>query len=235
MHASSVWHHQCSLSMGPDNQLAAAAGRQHANAAQVNAGLACSSLLQLLHALPSCRPHPRAQAAEAGQAGAAGADLVLYRRMAEVKRLEQLVAIEDLMYICILEKFQVRRMLRFGWMPRDAGCLLAGRPADRKGIRGAGISSLPAASLSSSCHTQQQRRASVLPAVPGPARSTVSPLCSCCRPALASPRRHEPHQTSRACLPQEIGVDMLPRVEPVEESAATLRALTGEPRWRRAA
>jgi hypothetical protein len=28
--------------------------------------------------------------------------------------------------------------------------------------------------------------------------------------------------------PQEIGVDMLPRVEPVEESAATLRALTGK-------
>ena len=43
----------------------------------------------------------------AAGAAADSADLVLYRRMAEVKRLEQVLAIEDLMYICILEKFQV--------------------------------------------------------------------------------------------------------------------------------
>jgi hypothetical protein len=63
------------------------------------------------HTLPTSIS--RVQAAEAGQGGTAGADLVLYRRMAEVKRLEQLVAIEDLMYICILEKFQVGGVLRF--------------------------------------------------------------------------------------------------------------------------
>lgn len=71
-----------------------------------------------------------AAAAAAGNKEAGDSELVLYRRMAEVKRMEQMLAIEDLMYICILEKFQ------------------------------------------------------------------------------------------------EIGVDMLPRVEPIEESTATLRALT---------
>ena len=40
-------------------------------------------------------------------AGSEASDLVLYRRMAEVKRVEQMLAIEDLMYVCILEKFQV--------------------------------------------------------------------------------------------------------------------------------
>lgn len=34
-------------------------------------------------------------------------DLVLSKRMAEVKRMEETLAIEDLMYVCILEKFQV--------------------------------------------------------------------------------------------------------------------------------
>ncbi|KAL4444366.1 hypothetical protein ABPG75_012103 [Micractinium tetrahymenae] len=71
-----------------------------------------------------------AAAAAAGDKAGGDAEVVLYRRMAEVKRMEQMLAIEDLMYICILEKFQ------------------------------------------------------------------------------------------------EIGVDMLPRVEPIEESTATLRALT---------
>jgi gas vesicle protein len=33
-------------------------------------------------------------------------DLVLSKRMAEVRRMEEAVAIEDLMYVCILEKFQ---------------------------------------------------------------------------------------------------------------------------------
>lgn len=33
-------------------------------------------------------------------------------RPPQVKRLERMLAIEDLMYICILEKFQVRRGLR---------------------------------------------------------------------------------------------------------------------------
>ena len=35
-----------------------------------------------------------------------GADLVLYHRLAELRRAEQRVAIEDLMYVCILERFQ---------------------------------------------------------------------------------------------------------------------------------
>jgi hypothetical protein len=35
-----------------------------------------------------------------------GLDLVLSRRMEEVKRAEEALAIEDLMYVCILEKFQ---------------------------------------------------------------------------------------------------------------------------------
>ncbi|KAL4420096.1 hypothetical protein ABPG77_000577 [Micractinium sp. CCAP 211/92] len=47
-----------------------------------------------------------AAAAAAGEGERGDADLVLYRRMAEVKRMEQMLAIEDLMYICILEKFQ---------------------------------------------------------------------------------------------------------------------------------
>lgn len=34
-------------------------------------------------------------------------DLVLSKRMAEVRRAEETLAIEDLMYVCILEKFQV--------------------------------------------------------------------------------------------------------------------------------
>ena len=51
--------------------------------------------------------------------GSDASDLVLYRRMAEVKRLEQMAAIEDLMYVCILEKFQV------GWECR-------GRSAGRR-------------------------------------------------------------------------------------------------------
>ncbi|KAI3427925.1 hypothetical protein D9Q98_006317 [Chlorella vulgaris] len=47
-------------------------------------------------------------AAAAGDAPGvgAGAELTLYRRMAEVKAMERLVAIEDLMYVCILEKFK---------------------------------------------------------------------------------------------------------------------------------
>lgn len=36
-----------------------------------------------------------------------------------------------------------------------------------------------------------------------------------------------PAHTHAATVLQEIGVDMLPRVEPVEESTATLKALTG--------
>ena len=34
-------------------------------------------------------------------------DLVLSKRMAEVRRIEETVAIEDLMYVCILEQFQI--------------------------------------------------------------------------------------------------------------------------------
>lgn len=35
-----------------------------------------------------------------------GKDLVLYKRMEEVRRAEEVVAVEDLMYVCILEKFK---------------------------------------------------------------------------------------------------------------------------------
>lgn len=44
--------------------------------------------------------------AQAPPADATSADLVLSRRMAEVRRAEQAHALEDLMYVCILEKFQ---------------------------------------------------------------------------------------------------------------------------------
>ncbi|GAB4818218.1 hypothetical protein N2152v2_005264 [Parachlorella kessleri] len=43
---------------------------------------------------------------EKAAAEATGSDLVLYRRMAEVRRAEQRHALEDLMYVCILERFQ---------------------------------------------------------------------------------------------------------------------------------
>lgn len=77
-----------------------------------------------------------AAAAAAGEGERGDADLVLYRRMAEVKRMEQMLAIEDLMYICILEKFQVgaapggwvlRRRLRWQWWRRNAACRRVGR------------------------------------------------------------------------------------------------------------
>lgn len=63
--------------------------------------------------LPFLPPFPLPQAKEAAAAAGdapgvgAGAELTLYRRMAEVKAMERLVAIEDLMYVCILEKFKV--------------------------------------------------------------------------------------------------------------------------------
>lgn len=43
---------------------------------------------------------------EGGTEQSTGLDLVLSRRMEEVKRAEEALAIEDLMYVCILEKFQ---------------------------------------------------------------------------------------------------------------------------------
>lgn len=43
---------------------------------------------------------------EGGMEQSTGLDLVLSRRMEEVKRAEEALAIEDLMYVCILEKFQ---------------------------------------------------------------------------------------------------------------------------------
>lgn len=48
-----------------------------------------------------------AEAAKQQGGSGSGADLVLYQRMAEVRRAEQRHAIEDLMYVCILECFQV--------------------------------------------------------------------------------------------------------------------------------
>lgn len=44
---------------------------------------------------------------DAASTSAEAMDLVLSKRMAEVKRMEETLAIEDLMYVCILEKFQV--------------------------------------------------------------------------------------------------------------------------------
>lgn len=53
-------------------------------------------------------------AAEVAKRGAEGegsaegsSELVLYQRMAQVRAAEQRQAIEDLMYVCILERFQV--------------------------------------------------------------------------------------------------------------------------------
>lgn len=46
------------------------------------------------------------QGEEENQSASSSMDIVLNRRMAEVRRAEQMVAVEDLMYICILEKFQ---------------------------------------------------------------------------------------------------------------------------------
>jgi hypothetical protein len=70
-----------------------------------------------LHKLQEQREADAEAAAAAAAADAAAApgapspsssssDLVLSRRMAEVRRAEQAVALEDLMYICILERFQ---------------------------------------------------------------------------------------------------------------------------------
>lgn len=105
--------------------------------------------------------HTQASAAGDAAASASGAaDLVLYRRMAEVKRLEQMLAIEDLMYVCILEKFQVGSAAGFqdfllgvvqgagrrgrGAAARLPGCLAARLVVARLVLAGCGVCGWPA-------------------------------------------------------------------------------------------
>ena len=121
-----------------------------------------------------------------------------------------MLAIEDLMYICILEKFQV-------W---QGGSLQHWRQKRMQ------QKLLQQVASSWTCCIGRQCCAACC--VCGSVAALHVPLLAYRLPwaAMAS-------LLTSALLPatavQEIGVDMLPRVEPVEESTATLKALTGAP------
>jgi hypothetical protein len=71
--------------------------------------------------------HPELDGADGAAAGAAGSgpgDLVLYKRMEEVRAREVRATLEDLMYVSILEKFLV---LGVDMLPRLDGGLRRGR------------------------------------------------------------------------------------------------------------
>ena len=117
---------------------------------------------------------------------------------AQVKRLEQLLAIEDLMYVCILEKFRVG-----GCRVLGAGCLTGvGRLGGQQVARQKKMW-LPR------CQCQLSGAACGVAVIPH--RSSLAAMLPC--PALPAA--------------QEVGVDMLPRMEPVPEQPETLKALTG--------
>lgn len=132
-----------------------------------------------------------------------------------MKRLERMLAIEDLMYICILEKFQVR-WLGGSWTASSTAVAAAAAAAAGSG---GGVHSVDG----SGDWPHMRAAAVLLQWRPCRATSWLHSCLSCC--PWAAWLSHA--SCTAAPAPQEIGVDMLPRVEPVEESTSTLKALTG--------